>query len=76
VDGGGGRDQGVSQFHVVALGELAQEVSGALADLGVDGDAVDSCEENLDSLIFLRAGAMPEFGNCDRRTEHGCAAAA
>ena len=76
VDGGGGCDQGVSQFNAVAFGELAQEVSGALADLGVDRDAVDGGEKSFEGLNFLRACAMPELSNCDRRAEQGCAAAA
>jgi len=37
VDGGGSGDQSVAHFDAVVLGELAEEVSCALADLGVDG---------------------------------------
>ena len=76
VDGGGGRDQSVSQFNVVTFGELPQKVSSALADRGIDGNTVDGCKKSLEGLIFLRPGTMPQFGDRNRRAEQRGAATA
>ena len=72
VDGGGGRDQSVSQFDVVALGKLPQVVPCALTDLGFDWDAVEGGKKDLESSVFLGASAVPELGNGNRRTKQGC----
>ena len=76
VDGGGRGNQRVSQFNMVAFGELAEKVSGALADLGVDGNTVNGCEKSFEDPILRWSGAMPKLSDRDRRTEQSYTAAA
>ena len=44
VNGRGGRYERISQLNMVALGILAKIVSGPLANLEIDGDAIDGFE--------------------------------
>jgi len=56
-----GGNQGITEFDMVAFGELPQVVAGATPDFRADGHARQGAEQCVEDPVFVRPRSMPHL---------------
>lgn len=69
VDCGGGGDQSIAEFNMMAFGELLKITAGAPAQGGVYRQAFNCHKKSIEDGVLFGPSAMPEFRDGNGRAE-------